>query len=53
MARDRLLAMARHSCRLRQMVEWLEDHVAAIGSLKLNSVLVVRFLAKLETGQGT
>jgi hypothetical protein len=32
------------------MVEWMEDHVAAIGPLKLNSILVVRILAKLEGG---
>jgi hypothetical protein len=30
-ARHRSLAMARHRCRLRQMAEWLEDHVPAIG----------------------
>jgi hypothetical protein len=34
------------------MVEWSEDHVTVIGPLKLNSILVVRFLAKLETGRG-
>jgi hypothetical protein len=34
------------------MAEWSEDHVAAIGLIKLNSILVVRILAKLETGQG-
>jgi hypothetical protein len=34
------------------MAEWSGDHVVAIGPLKLNSVLVVRILAKLETGRG-
>jgi hypothetical protein len=34
------------------MILWSEYHMAAIGPLKLNSVLVVRFLAKLEIGQG-
>jgi hypothetical protein len=34
MARDRSLAMDRHSCRLRYMAEWSEDHVAAIGPFK-------------------
>jgi hypothetical protein len=34
------------------MTEWSEDHVAAIDPLKLNFVLVVRILAKLETGRG-
>jgi hypothetical protein len=42
MARDRLLAITRHSCRFRKMAEWSEDHVVAISPLKLNSVLVVR-----------
>jgi hypothetical protein len=41
MARDRPLAMSRHSCRLRYMAEWSEDHVSAIGLFKLNFVLVV------------
>jgi hypothetical protein len=44
--------MARHSYKFLQMAEWLEDHVAAIGLIKLNSALVVRILAKLETGWG-
>jgi hypothetical protein len=34
------------------MAEWSKDHVAAIAPLKLNSDLVVRILAKLETGRG-
>jgi hypothetical protein len=34
------------------MAKWSEDHVVAIGPLKLNSVLVVRFLAKLEDWVG-
>jgi hypothetical protein len=42
MARARLLAMARWSCRLRQMVEWSGDHVVAIGSLNSNFGLVDR-----------
>jgi hypothetical protein len=52
MSRDRSLGMARHSYKFLQMAEWLEDHVAAIGLIKLNSALVVRILAKLETGWG-
>jgi hypothetical protein len=28
--------MARRRCRIQQMAEWPEDHMAAIGSLKLN-----------------
>jgi hypothetical protein len=36
MTRDRSLAIGRHSYRLRYIVEWLKDHVAAIGPLNLN-----------------
>jgi hypothetical protein len=36
MARDILLTMARRRYKIRLMVEWSEDHVAAIGSLNLN-----------------
>jgi hypothetical protein len=32
-ARHKSLAMARHRCRSWYMAEWLEDHMAAIGSL--------------------
>jgi hypothetical protein len=34
MARDRLLAMVKRSCRLRYMTEWSEDYVAVIGPFK-------------------
>jgi hypothetical protein len=34
------------------MSEWSVNHLAAIGPLKLNSILVVTFLAKLETERG-
>jgi hypothetical protein len=39
-ARDRLLAMARHRCRPRWIAEWSKDHVVAIGSLNLKPWLV-------------
>jgi hypothetical protein len=38
-ARARSLAIARYSCRPRQMVEWSEDHVAAIGSFKIQTLV--------------
>jgi hypothetical protein len=34
------------------MAEWSEEHMAAIDPLKLNSVLVVKILVKLEIGWG-
>jgi hypothetical protein len=34
------------------MVGWLEDHVAAVGPLNLNSGLMDAILVKLETGRG-
>jgi hypothetical protein len=52
MARVRSLAMARHKCRLREMAEWLEYHVAAIGLLNLNLGTCVRPLIKLKIGRG-
>jgi hypothetical protein len=34
--------MARRRCRLREMAEWLKDHVAAIGSLNSDIGFVVK-----------
>jgi hypothetical protein len=51
-ARDRSLAIARRRCRLRYMVEWSEDHVAAIGTLNSNTGLIGGILVKPEIGRG-
>jgi hypothetical protein len=34
------------------MAEWLKDHVSAIGSLNLNTLVFGKSVVKMETGQG-